>query len=105
MLPVKFADALVDLLETHGICIPPWSAAVRRESITVDVNDVDVDRAKCVALFEDARALVNESIDAAIDDFLRRNLALPDSGVGGPFAHQFGDFRIASSIPVFVVLV
>src|SRR5262249_32929770 len=60
---------------------------------------------KRVAFLEYAGALVYQSIDAPVDDFLRRNQPLLDTGLGSPFADHLGHFRIGNCPPVLVILV
>src|SRR5450755_1299450 len=82
---MKFADPVVDFLESDGIGIPHGAAAIGWEAVAVDVDDVDIHSAQGVSLFENAGAFVDQGVDAAIDNFFRRNLALWNAGFGRPF--------------------
>ena len=41
---------------------------MQREAVAGEINQIDIGRAKCNALFEDARAFVDERKDQPIDD-------------------------------------
>ena len=88
-----------------GIREPHRPAAIRGKAVAVEIDDVDIDRAERVALFENARAFVDERIDAAIDNFIRGNLPLRDACLGSPLAHEGRDFGIGNRAAIFVVLV
>src|ERR1700730_5457076 len=85
--PLKFADALVDLFQADGVGVPHRSTGIRGKAVAIEIDDVDVHGAKRDAFFEEARALVNQRVDAAIDDFLCENVALWDAGFGCPQAN------------------
>ena len=59
----------VDLIQPDGVGIPHRTAAIGRESVAVQINDVDVDGAQRDAFLENARALIHQGIDATVDDF------------------------------------
>src|SRR3981081_2213041 len=105
MLPVEFRNAVADVVQAQGVRVPHRSSAISRKSVPIQVNDVDVDGAQSDALLEDARALIHESQDTAVDDFLRRDLALRNAGCGSPLAQNAGYFGIGNPVPVLVVLV
>ena len=86
MLLLKFANALINFRQSHCVGIPHRTAAVGGESVTVEINDVDVDGAECVALFENSRAFVDERIGAAIDDLIGGDLALRDTCLRAPLS-------------------
>src|SRR5437016_3875681 len=102
---VKFKNAAVDILEVNGIRVPHWSAAMSGEAIAVDVDDVDVPGAQCVAFFEDARAFVYQGVEAAVHNFFAGNLPLRNFRFRRPFSYQSGYFRIGDGAPIFVVFV
>ncbi len=66
---LEFQNAVVDFLQSHGIGVPHGAAAIGRESVAIEVDDVDIDGAQGESFFEDARAFVDQRVDAAIDDF------------------------------------
>src|SRR5579863_7116307 len=105
MLPLKFADAVIHSSKAHGIREPHRAAAMCRKAVAIEVNDVDVHGAKRKAFFQDARALVDQGVNATVHDLLRGNLPLRDSRLGGPLAHESGHFGIGTRPPVFIVLV
>src|SRR5215471_1714286 len=105
MLFVELRDAVVNLLEADSIGIPHWPAAVRREAVAVDIDDVDIDGAQRVTLFENAGAFVDQRVDAAVDDLFLRDRVLLDAGLGSPLADQAGDLGIGDGTPVLVILV
>src|SRR4029077_5512703 len=102
---MKFADAVVHLLQSYRIGVPHRASSISWETIAVEIDDVDVDCAERVTFLQDARAFIDQGIDAAVDDFVGRNLTLRDAGLGGPLLGPGGDFGIRDSLPAFVVLV
>src|SRR6185437_1814994 len=44
VLPLELADSVMDFLKPNSIRVPHGSTAMRREAITGQVNDVDIDR-------------------------------------------------------------
>src|SRR5271168_4142483 len=105
MNAMEFGDALVHLLKSDGIGIPHRPAAIGWKSVAVDIDDVDIDCAQSISLFENACAFVDQGIDAAIGYFLRRYLALRDAGFAGPFFRQCCDVGIRRGLPILVVFV
>src|SRR5437763_1622819 len=105
VLFVKFQNAVVNVFQADGIGIPHRPAAMSREAVAVDVDDVDVARPQRIVFFQDARAFVYQSVEAAVQNFLARNLPLGDFRFRGPFSYQSGYFRIGDCAPVFVVFV
>ena len=76
---LEFADALVHFPESHGVCIPHRPAAIGGKAVAVEINNVDIDRSKGETFIQNSRPFVDERVDTALDDFLRRNFALLDS--------------------------
>src|SRR5579872_7598832 len=76
VLLMELANALIDLLQPYSIGMPHGAAAVGGKSITIEINNVDVDGTQSVSLFENPRSFVYERINAAIDDLLRGNVSL-----------------------------
>src|SRR3954467_13563904 len=105
MLAVEFADALVHFLEAHGIGGPHGPAAMGREAVPIDIDDVYIHGPERETLLEDARALVHQRVDKAVDNFFLRDGALLDSRFRSGFAHQLRDFRIRYGAAVFVIFV
>src|SRR5579864_5439412 len=68
---LKIADSIVNFLQADGVGIKHRPAAMRRESISVEINNVDVDGAEGEAFLQNPRAFIDERVDAALDDFLR----------------------------------
>ena len=68
MLLVQLADAIIDLFQANGVGVPHRSASISGKSVAVEINDVDVHRAQSVAFFEEARAFVDQRVEATIDD-------------------------------------
>src|SRR5579864_831402 len=85
VLLVEFFNAVMDFFQTDGVGIPHRPTAIGREAVAVQVNDVDIDCTKGIALLEDARAFVDKRIDAAIDDFFPWDFTLPDTRFNSPF--------------------
>src|SRR5437868_12191689 len=105
MLLMKFANAVVDLPETDSVGIPHRTAATGREAVAVYINDVDVDRAQRNAFLEDTRSFIHESIDAALEDLLRRNIPLRNASLGRELVNQAVYLRIGSRATILIVLV
>ncbi len=51
-----------------------------RETVAIDVNDIDIAGSLCNPLFKNSHALVNQCKNQSIDDFLSINLATLHSG-------------------------
>ena len=75
----KALDGAHDVVEADHVSVEHRSAAIQRESITGQVDDVDVGCAQRDAFLDDARALVHQRIDAAVYDFAVGDLARRDS--------------------------
>src|SRR5208283_4765456 len=103
VLLMEFANALIDLLQSHRVGIPHRPTAIGGKSVTVEIDDVDVDCPQCVSLFENPRSLIYQRIDAAIDDLRGRDLPLRDSSLRAPLPHQRSQLGINARAPVFVV--
>src|ERR1022692_856944 len=103
LLFVEFANALLDLLQSHRVGMPHRAAPIGGKSVPVEINDVDVDCPQRVSLFQNPRSLIHQRIDTTIDDLRCGNLPLRDSRVRVPLSHQGGQFGIRAGAPVFVV--
>ncbi len=68
-----------DLAQSHLVGIEHGAAAPGRKAIAIEVHDVDVRTALRNAILDDAGALVDQRIDAALDDFLIADLARRDA--------------------------
>src|SRR6267142_435387 len=67
---VETPHRLQDLVQADGVGIEHRATAIAREAVTVDVDDVDVGCPQCNALFQDFCALVDQRVDAALEDLL-----------------------------------
>src|SRR6478609_1396868 len=105
VLPVKFADAVVNFFEADSVCIPHRPAAVRGETIAGEVDDVDIDGAQRVAFFQNARAFIHQRVDQAIDDFFFGDGVLLHAGLSGPLAHVFFHGGIKNGTAVLIIFV
>ena len=79
LLALVLRDALEHLWQTHGVRVEHRAAAGAREAVAIAPDHVDVGRAARDALVEDPRALVDERVDAALDDLAIRDRALGDA--------------------------
>src|SRR5260370_16619825 len=105
MLLVKFADAFVNILQTHSIRIPHRAATIGRETVTVKIDNIDVHGAKGKTLFEDARTFVDECIEAAIYDFLSADLVLWNARFSNPACNEPNHLRLRTWPTLFTVSV
>src|ERR1700722_15784844 len=105
MLLAEFAHPVINFFQTHGVGIPHWASAIRRKSIAVDIDDVDIPRAQRVTLFKNAGTFVDQGIDAAVDHFGSKNFTLRNSGFGGPLPHQGRHVRIGHGAALVFVTV
>src|SRR5574341_2633832 len=72
---LETADAVEHLAQADGVGIEHRPAAIGREAVAREVHHVDVGGAQRDAFLQDARALVDERVDAALDDLVIRDLA------------------------------
>src|SRR6266571_109510 len=105
VLLLEFADSLVDGFQANGVRIPQGTTAIGGKSVAVQVNDVDIDGAQSIALFEDSSAFVHERIEAAIDNFFSGDLTLGNPCCGGPLPYQLRHFGIGKGTPLVVIFV
>ena len=70
VLSVEFADSLVHVFEADGVRIPHRPAAIGREAIAVEIDNVNVRSAQGVAFFQNAGTFVDKRVKAAIADFV-----------------------------------
>src|SRR5258706_15214440 len=105
MQTVKFIDTVVNPFEAHGVGIPHRAATMGREAVAVDINNVDVRSAQRIALLQNARTFVHQSVEAAIRDFGGGDLALHNAGFFDPLTDEFANDRIRRGAPLVVVFV
>jgi hypothetical protein len=70
VLFLKLENAAVDFVEAKRIGIPHWAASISGKSVTVDVNDVDVDCTQRNSFLQNARALIHQCENATIHDLV-----------------------------------
>src|SRR6266851_746149 len=85
--------------------MPHGPAAVSRESVTIEIDDVDVDRPQRVSFFKNPGASVDQRVNTAIDNLFGGNLPRRNSALGAPLLHQRSHFGIGTRAPVLVVAV
>src|SRR6185295_18938938 len=90
VLLLEGADVVVHRRRPHRVRIEHGAAPMNREAVAIDVDDVDVRGAEREALLEDPRPLVDEGVDAALEDFLVGDGAALDS----PLLRGLGDERL-----------
>src|SRR6266699_1644080 len=56
----------VHVAQADGVGMKHWPAAIAREAVTIDVNDVDVGCPQRDTLFEEFCARVDQRVDAAL---------------------------------------
>src|ERR1700675_3259209 len=105
MLLVELPHAIVHLLQANRVRVPHRTAAIRRESVAVEVDDVDIHGAKGVAFFKNARTFVDQRVDATVHDLVCRNFSLRNFRLRGPLAHELLDFGIRHRAALVVILV
>ncbi len=105
VLAVKFGDARENLFQADRVRIPHGAAAIGGEAVAVEINNVYVRSAQGEPFFEDARAFVDESVEAAIHDFRGGNFALRDFCFGYPFADQFINRGIGHGAALLIIFV
>src|SRR5579872_1858857 len=103
VLLMEFANALIDLLQPDSIGMPHGAAAIGGKSITVEINNVDVDGTQRESFFENPRSFVYQRINTAIDNFVSGNVPLRNSCFRAPLPHERGHFRIRARTAILVV--
>ena len=102
---MKLLDALIYFLQADRVCIPHRPAAIGREAVAVEINDVNIHGAQGIAFFQDACSFIHQRVDAAIHNFLGVNLALRNACLGCPLADQFLYLRVRNRAPLSIVFV
>src|SRR5258707_12733950 len=69
VLLLEFADSFINCFQSNSVRMPHGTTAISRETIAVEIDDIDVHGAQRIALYEDPRAFVDEGVDAAVEDF------------------------------------
>src|SRR5580704_7652278 len=105
MLAMEFRDTIEDFFEANGVGIPHGTAAMRRKTVTIQINNVDIGSAQRVTFFQNAGTLVDECIDRAIGDFLSGDFTLHNSSLGNPLANELMDRRVRDCPPLVVIFV
>src|SRR5215467_1961872 len=104
MTLVKFLDSCDHRTEANSVGVEHGAAAPRRESVAVEVHDVDVGRAQRDALTEQMSALVHQREDTAIHNFVAADGAPLDARLASGLLDQSGGFGIGRGLTVFVIL-
>src|SRR5690606_33624938 len=84
--------------QANPVGIEHRPAAEHREAVAGEVDHVDVGSPQGDAFLEDARALIDQGVDAALDDFLIGNLARGDAQLLAHFVDHAIDFRIRNGV-------
>src|SRR6187431_2216965 len=98
LLALVLCDALEHVWQTHGIRVEHRAATGARETIAIAPDHVDVGRAARDALVEDPRSLVDQRVDAALDDLGIGKRTLGDAEPRGLRLDQRGDLRIVCAL-------
>src|SRR6185436_1685534 len=78
---VKPLHARIHLIQTDGVGIEHRAASVARETVTVEIDDIDVARAQGNTLVQNLRSLVDQRIHATLQNFLVADLTPFDAGI------------------------
>src|SRR6516165_8810202 len=104
-LPMKLGNAMINFFDSHAISVPHGSATVRRETVPVEKDNVDIGGSQRVALLQNARPFVHERIDAPLHNLIGRDGVLGNAGFFSPFLEQDWYSRIRFSAALFIILV
>src|SRR5258706_14088225 len=74
-------------------------AAVGRKAIAVEIHEIDVRGSLRDAVLDDACALVDQRINAALDDLLRADAARRDASLAAVLLDDGRDLRIGNRMP------
>src|ERR1700758_998703 len=105
MQKVKLTDTVVNPLEANRVGIPHRTAAMGREAVAVDINNVDVRSPQRIAFLQNTCTFVHQTVEATIRDFGGRDLSLHHTGFFDPLANEFANGRIRSCAPLAAVFV
>src|SRR6516225_10269271 len=104
-LPMKLGNAMINFFKSQAVSVPHGSATVRRETVPVEKDNVDIGGAQRIALLQNARSFVHERIDAPLHNLIGRDGALRNAGFFTPFPEQDWYSRIRFSAALFIILV
>ena len=99
MLVVQPAHHVVDRLQANQIGPEHRAAAITREAVAVDPDDVDVAGPLCQAFVEDLRPFVDQRIHAPLQDLLVGDLAPGDPLCLGDRDDELLDLRVSDRCP------
>src|SRR5581483_5924007 len=85
-------------VQPDGVRVEHRPAAIQREPVAREIHHVDVRRAQRDAFFEYARALIDQRVDAALDDFLVADLARRHALLLAEVDDQLLDRRIGNRV-------
>src|SRR5260370_13124268 len=105
MVVLKLGGGFVPFSKAYGVGVANRAAAIRGETVAVEIDDIDVHGAKGKTFFENARAFVDECIEATIHDFLRADLALRNTCLCNPSCNETSHLRVRSWPALFIVSV
>ena len=101
---VKFTNAVVHLLESDRVGVHHRPTAKRGESVTVDIDKVDIDGPQCDSLLQNLRTFIDQCVNHSIDNLRVADFTAFDSGIDGGRFDQLLDIwidrRIASLVGV-----
>jgi len=98
VLPFKFLNAFEHFGQPQRVGVKHRPTAMRGESVAIHINDVDVHRAQGDAIFQNARAFIDQRIHHPVEDFLWRNFAADNASCGGALGDDFFDAMNQQSI-------
>src|SRR6185369_554312 len=78
----------------HGVRVEHGAAAMDGEAVAVDVDDVDIAGPEREAFLQDLGALVDEGVDAALEDLLVADRAALDAPLLGGLRDERFDLGI-----------
>src|SRR5260370_23279562 len=92
------------MVQADGVGVEHGTAAPGGESITVEVDDIDVGGAQCDALLQKFGTFIDQCEHAPVYDLFRCNVAALDSSVAGGLLDERLGFRVGRWIATLVVL-
>src|SRR5262245_3135196 len=105
MLTVEHHDAIVNLLETNAICIEHRAAPIARESVSVDVDDIDIAGPQSDSLLEHSSAFINQRVDGSFENLSVVQKPRANTGVRGHLMNQLDHVGIRNRFAIALVAV
>src|SRR4030095_16980029 len=102
---LKRENPIEDFLQADGVRVPHWTAAITGESITCQIDRIDIGGTQRITFLQDARTFIDHDVQAPLDDFFICDGPLRNTCALSRLANEGFHFGVRVRFTVFIIAI